>query len=192
MIKDYVRSYFIFEYCQNSYAGAIVHPHTIDFGAPLQFNRGTPSDVSDDESNESHILPPAPDVLQERLQASCSNEHRNIRYCAHQTSKMWPLQAAYVTQQKDVHGTNCRHFYSEDGKLRFNTFTKPPYGSTIETISDHRTTMPTRSGSWYAVMTVIPFEVCPEFHVLRYRMHCSRCCCGLLGPAEVAMHKKLP
>jgi hypothetical protein len=60
-IKDYVRSYFTVEYFQYTYAGAIVHPHTMDFAAPLEYNRRSRShshsDLSDDDEPES-TLPP--------------------------------------------------------------------------------------------------------------------------------------
>jgi hypothetical protein len=58
-IKDYVRSYFTVDYFQSSYAGAIVHPHTMDFSVPLQYNRRSRSrsDLSDDNEPE-FTLPP--------------------------------------------------------------------------------------------------------------------------------------
>jgi hypothetical protein len=63
-IKEYVKSYFTVEYYGNSYAGAILHPCTIDFAAPLEFNHRcsrSQSGLSDSELDEppDSTLPPS-------------------------------------------------------------------------------------------------------------------------------------
>jgi zinc finger SWIM domain-containing protein 3 len=61
-IKDYVKPYFKVEYFQYSYAGAILHPHTIDFAAPLEFNRRrsrSQSGLSDESDEPDSTLPPS-------------------------------------------------------------------------------------------------------------------------------------
>src|SRR5579859_7569650 len=52
-IKDCVKPCFTIEYFANTYAGTIIHPHNINFTAPLQF---TSLQASDDESE---TLPPS-------------------------------------------------------------------------------------------------------------------------------------
>src|SRR5579859_166752 len=61
-IKDCVKTCFTVEHFANTYTGTIIHPHNIDFAAPLQF---TCLEASDDESHgsesshESETLPPS-------------------------------------------------------------------------------------------------------------------------------------
>src|SRR5579859_6750216 len=62
-IKDYVIPCFTLESFRNTYAGAIIHPHNIDFAMPLQFNPGQFNEaISDDEpvseSEPERALPP--------------------------------------------------------------------------------------------------------------------------------------
>ena len=72
VIKDYVKPYFTVDSFARSYAGAIVHPHTIDFAAPLEFDPPRPrshsrshstafSDDDDDgsDSDATVVLPPS-------------------------------------------------------------------------------------------------------------------------------------
>jgi hypothetical protein len=56
-IKDYIRSYFTVKYFQYTYSGSIVHPHTMDFAAPLEFNccSHSHSDLSDDDGPDSTL-----------------------------------------------------------------------------------------------------------------------------------------
>ena len=67
-INDYVKCYFTVEYFAQSYAGTIIHPHTIDFAAPLEYvrPRSHSDDDDDDVKNDSdstdstdNVLPPS-------------------------------------------------------------------------------------------------------------------------------------
>ena len=57
-MKDYVKSFFLLESFQSTYAGAIIHPHNADFDAPLRFNMGMFND-SFAESKTELTLPPS-------------------------------------------------------------------------------------------------------------------------------------
>ena len=57
-IKDCVKPYFTIEYFTNTYASIIIHPHNIDFAAPLQFSLSATSDDESDESEDEDTLPP--------------------------------------------------------------------------------------------------------------------------------------
>lgn len=74
-IQAYVKPYFTVDYYAKSYAGAIIHPHTIDFASPLEFSSSRSSSHSssrsrsrprprsatnsNDESDGSETLPPS-------------------------------------------------------------------------------------------------------------------------------------
>jgi len=57
-IKDYVKPCFTLESFKNTYAGAIIHPHNIDFAMPLQLNAAIFDDDSTSESEPERTLPP--------------------------------------------------------------------------------------------------------------------------------------
>lgn len=58
-LKDCVNPCFTIEYFANTYAGIIIHPHNIDFAAPLQFTGLQTSDDESDESETEETLPPS-------------------------------------------------------------------------------------------------------------------------------------
>src|SRR5579859_4383114 len=58
-IKDCVKPYFTIEYFANIYAGTIIHPHNIDFTAPLEFSPSATSDDESDKSEDEETLPPS-------------------------------------------------------------------------------------------------------------------------------------
>ena len=55
-IKDYVKPYFTVDSFARSYAGAIVHPHTIDFAAPLEFDPPPPPPAPTPAPTRQHFL----------------------------------------------------------------------------------------------------------------------------------------
>src|SRR5579859_7026172 len=58
-IKKCMKPCFTVEHIANTYAGTIIHPHNIDFAAPLQFTSLEASDDESHESDESETLHPS-------------------------------------------------------------------------------------------------------------------------------------